>query len=79
MKLINWNKPIYAIFEDGVTSKAFIIGEYQDGTKSIGISNPDNPSKGLMLHIDNYGRSVETYRKIIENYTEKREPLEWKY
>ena len=67
--MIDFSKPIECKFSDGSNTKVFIIGQHDNGDWEIGISNPNDDSTGIMVRVNDTGKSIKTNRQVVWNVT----------
>lgn len=65
--MIDWTEKIECRFSEAPATAAFIVGQYDDGGYSVGIEDPDKVFHGIVVHVDESGRSVNTGAQIIWN------------
>lgn len=66
---IDWEKPIYANFGDGSSIKCFIVGQDKNtGNWWVGVPDPDEDQKGIMVQIKFDGSTVSEGLALISNF-----------
>ena len=64
--MIDWDRPIFAKFSESPPIRCFTIGKLETGNMMVGVPDPSDPTKGIMLEINNNGETTEG-RPLIEN------------